>query len=363
MAEGKDVKKPISASQYEWLRRELTQFEQKGVIGSEQLQAMLSAYEIKGKIQFVRVLLVIGAILMGAGVLSFIAANWDVIPKLAKFLLIMIGLVGAYFAGWKLEQTYPKTSKSLYYLGLAIFGAGIFLIGQMFHFTSNAQQAFLAWACGTIPLVWYLKDRWVAVFSIILMGIYAFSIWGKLYEPYPYWVWVFIPLLYWINDQVLKRSKLVFFFNSALLIMTIWGTLERWFVHDGLIALIMVLLGIGITFLPIPSYTKVLQQIGLIVHGTAAILLTFSWNWEVWEKLFQSQVPGYLVMAAYVAFLFYLLKKGSVGAVVIACAFILRFYLDLSFDFLPKSLYFLIGGLLLVACGFWIEKSRKKGVK
>lgn len=356
-------KRSITAAQYDWLRQELTRFHQEGIINSQQLEAMLSNYQVKEKMQFVRVLLMIGAILIGTGILSFIAANWDVIPKAGKFILILIGLIGSYFTGWLLEKEYPKTSKSFYYIGLIIFGAGIFLIGQMFHFTSEAQQAFLAWACGAIPLAWYLKDRWVAMFSIILMWSYSTSLWYMYGDPNPIFVWLFIPLLYWINHQVLNKSKMVFVFNTALLIFTIWDLLEKWELHSGLISLIFIIIGIIAMYLPIPAYKKTLQNIGLVIHGTAAIFLTLSWNWKVWEELFHTQAIGYLVVLAYFAFLIYLLRKGSLVAVVISCAFILRYYFDLSFDFLPKSLYFLIGGLLLVACGFWIERSRKKGGK
>jgi len=353
----KTEKRIISSSEFEWLRRELARFEQAGVIDPTQVQAMLSFYEVKGKIHFIRVLLVIGAILVGAGVLSFIAGNWDVLPKTVKFSLILLGMVGAYATGWKLAENYPKTSRSFYYIGLAIYGSGIFLIGQMFHLSSHANQAFLAWTCGALPLALYLKDRWVAMFSIILTGIYASVAWNP-HDPYPYLVWVLIPLFYWINERWLEKSKHVFFLTNALGIISFWATCVRLEWHGGIIALILIVFGVGMIFLPIRSYADVLEWQGSLVHGIAAIALTFPDLWKVWETAFHAPALGYLVAAAYLAFLLFLLKKGSLPAVIISCALIFRFYLDLSVDFLPKSLYFLIGGGLLIASGYWIEKSR-----
>jgi hypothetical protein len=39
----------------------------------------------------------------------------------------------------------------------------------------------------------------------------------------------------------------------------------------------------------------------------------------------------------------------------------LRFYVDISYDFMPKSLVFIIGGIILIAMVYSFEKRRKKG--
>ncbi|MGA8943175.1 MAG: DUF2157 domain-containing protein [Thermoactinomyces sp.] len=353
-------KRMISPGQFDWLKRELSRFEQTGLITSEQVQSILSSYKVKGKTGFIRILLMIGSILIGVGILSFIAGNWNVLSKTAKFSLILFGLAGAYVSGWKMEKDFPKTSRSLYYIGLAIFGAGIFLIGQMFHQSSEPQQAFLAWLCGAVPLSLYLKDHWVFIFSIVLTGIYASSIWDS-YHSYPYLVWALIPFFYWINECWLQKSRNVFFLNNTLLIFSLWATFIRLDWHGGIIALIFLLIGTGFVFLPISHYANVLEYQGSLIHGIAFIALTLPDLWKVWETVFHVPSLGFFLAVGYLLFLFFLLKKGSLSAVIISVALIFRFYIDLSVDFLPKSLYFLIGGILLIAGGFWIEKSRKGG--
>ncbi len=229
-------KKIISSSKYQWLQMELSRFEEAGIIDSSQVQQILSSYEVKGKgsAGFNRILLVLGSVLIGVGILSFIAGNWEAIPRTVKFVLILFGLTGAYFTGWKLEESYPKTSKSFYYIGAAIYGAGIFLVGQMFHSSSPFQQAFLVWALGIVPLALYLKDRLVMILSILFIGIYASQAWDAS-VPYPYWVWVFIPLFYGCNERWLNRNRQVFFFANALLIFTIWATFVWWEWHGGVL--------------------------------------------------------------------------------------------------------------------------------
>ncbi|WML50071.1 hypothetical protein RCG23_09605 [Neobacillus sp. PS3-34] len=94
--------------------------------------------------------------------------------------------------------------------------------------------------------------------------------------------------------------------------------------------------------------------LGYLVQGGAALMLSFQNAWPVdWVY-----IPFSI---AYLIYLFYLVKKGSLLSIIILCVMIFRFYLDISFDFLPKSFVFIIGGLLLLGFGFYFEKQRKKG--
>ena len=56
----------------------------------------------------------------------------------------------------------------------------------------------------------------------------------------------------------------------------------------------------------------------------------------------------YIFTVIFVILLIYLLKNDSLPAILITCALIYRYYTDISYDFMPKSLFFIIGGLLLI---------------
>ncbi|SFJ54197.1 DUF2157 domain-containing protein [Thermoflavimicrobium dichotomicum] len=354
------MKRLVTKSQFEFFKKELSHFEQHGVISSEQLQSMLSSYEVKARFSFIRILLIVGSILVGAGILSFIASNWSALPKVIKFLIILVGMTGFYLAGWKTEKTYPKTSKSLYYIGLAIYGAGIFLIGQMFHLGSDYQNAFLAWTVGALPLALYLNDRWVSLFAIVLMGIYASGSWNS-YEPYPYALFAFIPLMYWMNEKKIGQSKLIFFFHNLLTILFICITIFR-LADERIIPFALFVLGIGMMYVNDRSYAKVWEWQGSVLHGIAGIILSFSDIWKVWGIFYFNGI-GIVFAVAYMVFLLYLLKRGSLPSIIVICGLIFRFYVDISYDFLPKSLFFVISGGILIAFGFWFEKKRKGGMK
>ena len=91
------------------------------------------------------IMAVIGAILVGAGIFSFVAANWQEIGKFYKILIILCSMLSSYYGGWILKERYHrvKTGEALILLGSIIYGAGIFLIGQMFNIRAN-------WPVGSI---------------------------------------------------------------------------------------------------------------------------------------------------------------------------------------------------------------------
>ena len=72
----------------------------------------------------------------GLGVILLIAANWDTISDMMKTLL-MIGLTGlTYIAAYYLTYRntgYPKTGQALFFLGSMLYGASIFLLGQVYN--------------------------------------------------------------------------------------------------------------------------------------------------------------------------------------------------------------------------------------
>ena len=102
------MKRKISNSEYRVLEKEFRFLEQTGQLEPNQSRKLLAEYEHTERISFVRALLVVGAVLIGVGILSFIAGNWQEIPKLAKFLLLFFATTGFYSGGYKMERLFQK---------------------------------------------------------------------------------------------------------------------------------------------------------------------------------------------------------------------------------------------------------------
>ncbi|KKK36781.1 hypothetical protein WQ57_17630 [Mesobacillus campisalis] len=351
-------KRKLKAGEYQILQRELSYLEKRGVLASGKGEEIAELYEIE-HLSFTKTLLYVGSVLIGAGILSFVASNWAEIGKLAKFLLILSLFASSCFAGYKLESHLPKTARSFYYLGVLVFGAGIFLIGQMFHFGGDFQEAFMWWSLGIMPLAWVLRDKWILLASSLLILFYMTHD-PLMGQSVPIWILLWSAAIYFLNEKI-GFMPATAFVNGLLQLAFIASVLSYFL--DGIndtvyiYGLVYLVIGIGLV-LARKSLRDVYVILGYLVHGVAALFLSFGENWPAGAGNFF--IPFSIL---YILFLLFLIKKGSLLSIVILCALIFRFYLDITFAFLPKSLVFVIGGLLLLGFGLYFERQRKKGAE
>lgn len=122
----------------------------------------------------IRIIVTIAAVLVGAGIFSFIAANWLEMTKPIKIAIILIAMIIAYGAGWYLKEKSEllKTGEALILLGSIIYGAGIFLVAQMFNIRANWPDGFILWMIGTIAMA-FAVESYPLFYLAIPLGIIA----------------------------------------------------------------------------------------------------------------------------------------------------------------------------------------------
>lgn len=122
----------------------------------------------------IHIIVTIGAVLVGAGIFSFIAANWLEMPKPIKIGIILISMIVSYGAGWYLKEKseLQKTGGALILLGSIIYGAGIFLVAQMFNTRANWPDGFILWMIGTIAMA-FAVESYPLFYLAIPLGIIA----------------------------------------------------------------------------------------------------------------------------------------------------------------------------------------------
>ncbi len=147
-----------------------------GLITAEQRGAIIEHFHLREDTRsFLTVISLVGAVLMSAGVILLISANWDEIPDGLKITSGLLLLVGAHAGGWWLRDrsgAYPRAGQALYLVGALLFLANIALLGQIYHLSSRLPNAFLAWWLGIAPLPWILKSRALNVVSLLALGIW-----------------------------------------------------------------------------------------------------------------------------------------------------------------------------------------------
>src|SRR4051794_35620079 len=157
------------------LQKELPAWVSAGLVSAEQSEALRLRYGAgsgaeRRRSTAVQAIAVIGAVAAGLGVILFFAANWDAISRPARVVLLLAALLGSYAAGWKLLERRPFVGHALILLGAIAFGAGIFLVGQMYHVQAHDPLAFTLWTAGVAPLAWILRSRALATLSVLTLG-------------------------------------------------------------------------------------------------------------------------------------------------------------------------------------------------
>ncbi len=158
------------------LREEVEAWQHDGTISSEQAQAILArypeyapGYEAARRRQSLVVgLSILGAILIGLSVITFFAANWNEISRSVKLGSLIVGMALSYGSGYYLWQRSGATAYavSLVLLGCIIYGAGVHLIGQIYHIDVDHPNLSMFWFLGVAPLAYITRSRPVMVLAI-----------------------------------------------------------------------------------------------------------------------------------------------------------------------------------------------------
>ena len=177
-----------------YARDEILDWADHGRIAPEKLRAALeaggalpSAHDWRGFLE--RLLLWIGAVLVAAGVIFFIAYNWQSMGRYAKFALAEAAIVVALGFVWWLGLERAAGRAALLAASLLV-GALLALIGQIYQTGADTFELFAAWAAAILP--WVLVGRfaalwivWIALVNLaIALYFQAFGgIFGILFGP------------------------------------------------------------------------------------------------------------------------------------------------------------------------------------
>lgn len=351
-------KKLVKKQYYNFLKAELDQHRNEERISEQQMNEILGFYEIKAGINFINVLIILGSVLIGLGILSFIASNWDYMSKLLRFLLIVFAYIAAIAFSIKFETKKARTSRGLFYLSLLIFGAGIFLTGQMFHFGGSFSGALLIWAIGIYPLTMLERDKFAYAFIHILLIVYLNSLYNNV--QFPFILLLMIPALY-LGQKVIKADWIIFLTN-ILTLNFIWYLLNETInLAFGLTVIIFFVIGLILFFVPVPFYSGIIKLKGNLMIAVFGLVLTFKENWLDFEWVSNNNIPIHTIFSVlYFLFLLFMVRSKNLIALIFIGLLIIRFFFDTMYNFLPKSIFFIIGGLFLLGFGYYFEKKRRR---
>ena len=123
------------------------------------------------------VALVLGGILLGAGVLLFVAAHWDDISALTRLALVMAMLALFHGAGIAAHERFPGFATTMHALGTLASGAAIALVGQIFNMQEHWPAAVMLWALCALAGWALLGDEFQQTLALLLVPAWLISEW------------------------------------------------------------------------------------------------------------------------------------------------------------------------------------------
>ena len=118
----------------------------------------------------------VGGLLVLAGIILLISANWEAIPPLAKqisaaAIMLAFWIFGLRFICRK-ENPRPILGEGLCLVGAGTWLANIALYGQIYQISSEPSKAIGAWFLGIFLIPWLVRLRGVFVLSLVAAGIW-----------------------------------------------------------------------------------------------------------------------------------------------------------------------------------------------
>mgnify|MGYP001463599675 FL=1 len=121
----------------------------------------------------IRLSILLGSLLLAAGLLLFVSAHWDQMPPLWRVSLLLFIVIALHAGGAWFSERFQLMALGLHAVGTMAFGAGVFLCAQIFHLDVlwSFRWGLLLWSFGAAA-GWMLLRQWpqLALLSLLLPG-------------------------------------------------------------------------------------------------------------------------------------------------------------------------------------------------
>lgn len=160
------------------LKHDLEIWIERGWVTPQNAEAILASASGEATARRVpQLLALLGAVLIGFAAMSFVAANWAELSKLTKLVLLMSTMWAAYGAAFVLDRRgHPAFAQAAIIGGLALFGANIMLIAQIYHVSTDNPDWILLWCLVSLASAWALPSRPALGLAFLLASLWSFEV-------------------------------------------------------------------------------------------------------------------------------------------------------------------------------------------
>jgi uncharacterized membrane protein len=177
--------------QVRWLMAEIDHWKAEGLVSPEQAGRLRQRYAEPASSTpwALLVFASAGSVVIGLGVILLFAYNWADIPKFGKLALILGAVIAAHAGGLRCRRHTDwraPLGAVLHLLGTMFYGAGIWLVAQIYHIEEHFPNGFLLWGLGALVLAWALDSVLQGLLATVLLAIWGGSEVLAFREPH-YW--------------------------------------------------------------------------------------------------------------------------------------------------------------------------------
>lgn len=347
--------------------------------------------ERKQKLTTQVVLYTIGVILLGTGVITFVAGN-DWLLKLLQsvpilqILILFFCAASSLAAGWNLgfeTKKFPRLGNALIFLSTLLIGACYIQIGQTYNWSTNTAEILLLWFISIFPLAFLFKSKSINWLSIILfVTAFPYFYYEWKYDTAEVWT-IFMPfslfgILYtFANIPVIKNKfsefsmsyKLIaavpLFFTLLILIFSVEHSYQMTNIHYLIVPAVTILFNIL-------NYYFDKNRDNLIKLETVFIIILMILLETI---LLLPAVNAAAIMITAHCLIIFIIAMGlcqgykfeNISLINLINFFLLIYILSVycryGWNYIDKTLFFLIGGIGLVSLGIFLEKDKNKRLK
>ena len=332
--------------------------------------------------------LIFGAILLAAGIALFVAAHWDRLSPITRFLVVMATLIAIHAIAIAVRERFDRLAIVLHGVGTLAAGAAIALVGQIFNIQEHWPAGILLWALCALAGWWLLGDQLQQTIALLLLPAWIVCEWIARTDGYRgselmsiriIAVIAAVYLTAFLGSDKKLVAGIVFASGAIVITVTAVGLLEFMYWHDwattpappvslnifawGVIvaalllawrmkpAALLPVVAVLLFVMVLPHCYKTLgsraRDVGyyttdptLVAHLlTSALAAFFAW-WGVRER-----------------------SRALINYGVVAFALtVLWFYFSNIMDKLDRSLSLIVLGVLFLSGGWALEKLRRRMV-
>ena len=332
-----------------------------------------------------RVALILGGILLASGIVLFVSAHWDQLGPGMRYLLVMAMVTIFHLSGAVAREKYKATSTVLHAVGTIATGAAIALVGQIFNIQEHWPAAILMWAIAAMLGWMLLRDQAQQTLALLLFPSWLICEWSyaaenhigvEIYIGRFLFVWAILYLTFFIGTERRVVRGILFTVSALAAVTSTFLLLDGWRSWYGMqpyppfhtrfwgwvdivaIPILFSLFGLR------KSTAPVLAAIGFVI--------ALPWCTRMWMERYahgswtrtEPSLAAHALVAAFCIFLIWWgVREASRGLVNLGIVFfgatVAWFYFSDLFDKMGRSLGLIGLGVLFIAGGWALEKTRR----